>query len=181
MADSNLRTIIDNLSVETLRDYLEQSLQQNPQQREHFISTFREQSERDALLAALNNLDDVLYGNDNEEYGKADYDYDDGLFVEGLIILAESVIDDSCKKFLQQGNYALYQDFLVQAAELIMDFDLELTSFEVFDTDPEDGTQIVIDDLFKRLKACAEDKQLPEDMQVKLLQKLNEICIEGEK
>lgn len=178
MANSKVRSVIDNLSTERLKDFLEQVLDASPELQQKFLETFEAQSDSDVLTSALYDLDQALSTIDSDEYVRLSYEYwdeDAGQPVEELIDSTIAVIEDTCETLLQQHNYELYRDFLIQAAERIRDFDLSDIVVSDLGFDSDDDTAGIKDVVSTRIQSLAAEETLPDDIREELQQTLDEI------
>lgn len=179
MPRRSLNAVIDNLSTEALRKYLKEMLRKNPELKKEFMSTFGAQSESDVLSDALSRLDKALEDIDGDEYVRVCYEYWDNSSdpLGRLIDHVKDAIKTTCAKFLKQKNYRLLQEFLVQAASKVKDFDLNNIIRSEFEFEPyaneENGP--TRQELMDFIKECATSKKVPEDIQAELLPKLDEI------
>lgn len=177
MPRRSLRSVIDNLSTEDLKDYLEQVLKKNPELKKEFMDTFKEKSDEDVLSAALHDLNVALSTIDSEEYERVTVEYWDESSdpVWDLMNNAREVIKTTCNTLLQQKNYKLMQDFLTEAARQVNDFYLGSIVVTDVDCDFGDDTWRVIDELSDTIREFAARDELPAKVRTSLKKTLDAI------
>ena len=112
MADSELRSIIDNLDHKALKDFVEKTLNKNPKLKTEFINKFKNQSDIDILKNLMSELNNALSSLDSAEYLRCSYEYWDDTDPLGDLIRRS-------KNIIQKGVDAeipAYTDIEVEVA-----------------------------------------------------------------
>ena len=181
MADSELRSIIDNLDHKALKDFVEKTLNKNPKLKTEFINKFKNQSDIDILKNLMSKLDDTLSSLDSAEYLRCSYEYwDDTDPLSDLIRRSRNIIQKAEETLIKQENFTSLNDFLHQAVARIKKFDInELITDCKYEPNCDTGEDEyrVIEELLDFIeKSIRNHKAIPDTVKIFMLPEISKIC-----
>lgn len=170
----NLKKLIDSLSTEDLKSYLEKVLRDNPELKQDFVDTFSEQTDIEVFNKSLLALDLALSTIDQKKYIMlCEYNGDVSAPLDKLVSNCSQVIERTCTRLMKLKSYELCQEFLVKAAGKVRVFDLE----DIIDLDFDftEESYGIKQDLFDCLQEWASCRELPAGIRASLKSSIEEI------
>lgn len=181
MADSELRSIIDNLDHKALKDFVEKTLNKNPKLKTEFINKFKNQSDIDILKNLMSELNNALSSLDSAEYLRCSYEYwDDTDPLGDLIRRSKNIIQKAEETLIKQENFTSLNDFLHQATARIRKFDInKLIADCEYDPNCDTGEDEyrVIEELFDFIEESIRNHTaIPDSVKIFMIPEISKLC-----
>lgn len=181
MADSELRSIIDNLDHKALKDFIEKTLNKNAKLRAEFINKFKNQSDIDILKNLMSELDNALFSLDSAEYLRCSYEYwDDTDPLGDLIRRSKNIIQKAEETLIKQENITSLNDFLHQAVARVKKFDInELIADCEYDPNCDTGEDEyrVIEELLDFIEESIRNHTaIPDSVKIFMIPEISKLC-----